>query len=816
MTGRIKKCICVLMCAALLLGCLGTASADSKKKAADPDVDLFESWYYVTDTIPEGMASGYRRNYSWLYDRNYNNDERVVSLEVAFVSGDEALREAVKADSAEYSDGTTYYLTVDNDALKAPGTAVFRVTIESENLRWDNKYTLTVIDYNEYPIAEVTKTDLAIDAAIGDRFTEEEILSQVAVLHMDEIAKAIRFKNPKIKNWNQHFTGLDVSTDYSDTDENPEKTMEDREYTRTAVRFVYDSDPKTNESIETAVIKKYGRHPLRLDVRAGNIDLRIPFTVTAPGIAVETADKAVPGGKLQFKAVGTTDGMSFTWSSEGEGAAIDEKTGLMTIDAKAPMGSAFTVKATGDNGQEASAEVVLNDGAFADVEYPTVRSQDGFGVPLPDGWYNNSFDLYYGNGYVLQAEDYSSAAYRTMDGKVYLTGTKENSEILEEDPETARAYLETDCTIIENNDIKDIETEYIDLDGHPAILQTFTYYDEGAFYGHIGFISYPRNTRLLQIRAYSKPGSGQGPEDIPRVSIQDLKNFAHCIQYNPDEAPFTAADAELKVTAKDSPEAVTAGKGVQFTAAFANPDRVNQKNKNNTVEWSAVNADTGEAAEGITISNKGQLKVDRGLEAPVKIEVRAASVKYGNIAAYSLTAIPAAQKVEADPAELFFYVGTEAPQTVKAILTPDTVPLIGITWTPSKKDIVEITDTGDGTVSIKPLKAGKITVAVKEPGGKNARLNVSVVDPVETVELTVSGKAKPGGTVAVKAALAPKTAGNKNLEWSLDVGEDIATITEKGQVKISKEAPSGTKITVTCKALGAPEPITATAEIEIP
>ena len=46
--------------------------------------------------------------------------------------------------------------------------------------------------------------------------------------------------------------------------------------------------------------------------------------------------------------------------------------------------------------------------------------------------------------------------------------------------------------------------------------------------------------------------------------------------------------------------------------------------------------------------------------------------------------------------------------------------------------------------------------------------------------------------MTVTAGLTPKNAGNKYVEWSLDVGEDIATINAKGQVKISKEAEAGT------------------------
>ena len=93
--------------------------------------------------------------------------------------------------------------------------------------------------------------------------------------------------------------------------------------------------------------------------------------------------------------------------------------------------------------------------------------------------------------------------------------------------------------------------------------------------------------------------------------------------------------------------------------------------------------------------------------------------------------------------------------------------------------------------------------------------DMNVMIPVETVELTVKGNAKPGATVTVSAALAPREAGNKNVEWSLDVGEEIAVINANGQVRISKEAASGTKITVTCTALGAPEPVQTTVEIEV-
>ena len=92
---------------------------------------------------------------------------------------------------------------------------------------------------------------------------------------------------------------------------------------------------------------------------------------------------------------------------------------------------------------------------------------------------------------------------------------------------------------------------------------------------------------------------------------------------------------------------------------------------------------------------------------------------------------------------------------------------------------------------------------------------MSILIPVETVELALKGTARPGGTVTCSAALQPRNAGNKNLEWSLDVGEEIAAVSARGQVKISRDAPAGTTITVTCKALGAPAPVISTIRIEV-
>ena len=102
-----------------------------------------------------------------------------------------------------------------------------------------------------------------------------------------------------------------------------------------------------------------------------------------------------------------------------------------------------------------------------------------------------------------------------------------------------------------------------------------------------------------------------------------------------------------------------------------------------------------------------------------------------------------------------------------------------------------------------------------KPGGKTATVRVTVLQPVESVELKATGKAVPGGNVIVSATIQPKNAGDKKTAWSLDVGEDIATVDARGRVHINRDTPAGTVITVTCTAEGAKVPVVQTIQIEV-
>ena len=128
--------------------------------------------------------------------------------------------------------------------------------------------------------------------------------------------------------------------------------------------------------------------------------------------------------------------------------------------------------------------------------------------------------------------------------------------------------------------------------------------------------------------------------------------------------------------------------------------------------------------------------------------------------------------------------------------------------------IAALTSAKDRTATVTPLEAGMAVMTVTEPSGKKGTVNVKVVPAVENIELSLTRKTVPGGTVMVRADLLPKTVGKKDVEWSIDADEEIDGM-KNNKIRTAKTAPVGTVITVTCKALGAPEPVVRTIQFRI-
>ena len=793
--------LCLALAAVLAFGgILVPSSASALNKLTCRAIEeIAENWFYVPSTLPDSVSL---IEYSEWASFNYKDQtEFGKTCEITFVSGEEALKDALKYKtytSDFYNAGELQKdmpmmdLYVDNTQLTVPGKAVFHVKIQSEHCVDEEDVTICVLSWEDQPLLVPREKPWKLSAE-PDEIIEEDAIAAAAVEIRDEtIIEALKAEGMEFKkgvaNSHLHHSAMEETGVVAAWD-NMEEIMANWGFGD------YRSGVK---------VLNYGTAQVYIGYNRGNASFSGEVEIIVAGYRISGPKTLKPGESVQYEMVDAVpvNGRTFTFTCEGEGITFDPAGMTLTAAEDVPEGTAFTLTAIpSDGGEPAVLKGMVATGLFAAESYNTVAFADGFSVPV------FSDSSRFGSGWNQRGKFYSAMLDET--GPYYMDLIYTSYTPLEEfaeDPEVARqlfqGHQESGFATVEKD-------ELIEIDGHPAKL-TIGLTDSIS----IGILDYVRNNRVITVWVRVFPENGSTLDSVPHVTAADMAAIAPMITYNPAEAPITVDDGAITITAKNNETALSGGKKLAFSAVFANPDRVSKKNKNDSVTWSVVDAETGDTPADITIDAKGNLSAAKALAEVHNVLVKADSPVFHTSATYPVTVIPAAAKVIVEPAELFFYVGTDTPQTVKVSLDPDTVPPIGITWTPAKKDIVEITETEAGTVSVKPLSAGKTTVAVKEPGGKNAKLNVNVVAPVETLELTMSGKAVPGGTVTVKAAIAPKNAGNKNLEWSLDVGEEIATISQ-GKVKISKEAPAGTKLTVTCKALGAPEAVTATLEIEV-
>lgn len=433
--------------------------------------------------------------------------------------------------------------------------------------------------------------------------------------------------------------------------------------------------------------------------------------------------------------------------------------------------------------------------------------RDYFGFVFPIYGRNEKIRLY-GPDQLPQIDGYVSTSNARIDLSCYLYENDTYYEV----PEYARELLNSTVAQYKKTKIKDIETEETEIDGHPAMLILGRIPDKEDADDWYGFINFARNnyTGTLAVTIHTNNW------DAPVLTMEHLRTLAQLIEYDPSKAPSTMEDGTFTISAGDETPSVTAGKTLQLAAVFDKPDLVNSEAKNNAVTWTVVDPETGETPAGYRMdAKKGILTAPKNVAEITQVQVVGDSNTFHTTASCTVTVLPAATAITVDPAELFFYTGTDTAITVQAALTPDFLPFTGIEWKLQKEGIVELTPGENGTASVKPLADGKLSATVSEPGGKKATLKISVVPPVEDVILSFKGKTGPGASAAVSAEIQPKNAGNKTLEWSLDVGDDVAVINEKGKVTISKTAVPGTVINVTCRALGAPEPIERTLQIEV-
>ena len=783
------KWIALLLTAVLMLSVAPTSFAAKKGQGTVYGLDgTIFCWLYATDTIPEGVtikdavADIHMYQGSRMGNEPEYPEEKIFDVQISFVSGDESLKDAVIIEKDE--DGQSMSVRIDNDKIRQPGEAVLHFVCEGENLRAEFDRTIRVLDYNEYVPFVPASESVEFTYYPGDVLNKSAVADAAVSDHVWDIAG----KLPQADHDKEVFYNMGYRYSGPSLESIPDSLFD----------FTYDE--QTYQEIVTAT--RPGSVQTNVVCEFNNVSISVPATITVLGYYLDGPALIKPGETAEY-TIKQLDGKarSFTYTVEGEGAAFAD--GKLTAGNEA---GTVTLIAMPDTGEPAAKkQILVSDGVLGIFE--TTRTTYGGFV------FNRITDSNAGFQYGRIDGGYA-ALYsnpQTEAPELYVTYCCYYSGSFMENPEDALAYYDSD-RFKERYSFGEIKEQGdLEFDGHPARYYLMTVPMDDGTTSSGGYLVYVRNDIYLVIAVRTYVDS---PDQTPApVTLADLKTAAADLDYDPSDLDIVQTDGVITVQCKEDTHTVTAGKKLNFSGVFPKPEITNNSNIN-AIVWSVVDAETGEPSADVTITEKGVLTAGKNISSILKVKVVAASEIFHSQTEYDLTVMPVIKKVILEPAEIFLYEGSDAEVTVTAKLDPDVTP-IGLTWTTKKEGVVEAKVNDDGTAAFRALAAGKIQYTVKEPGGKTATLKVNVVPPVTALTLSYKGKASPGKTVTITPIFEPKKPGNSAVEWSVNVGEDVATISNKGALKISKDAAPGTVITVTCKALGAPEPVVMTIDVPV-
>lgn len=731
-----------------------------------------EPWYTV-NSLPYGVCNvgdfngGNPATFTLLLDDGSIVPDPLQRYAVEFIAGNEQLKDVVSLYPDE-SRGQTWQIAVIPEKALGTGEATFRITAETEHYIYQQEKTVRFISYDEEPLFASLKVPVAICGDVGGAVKADQMPQYIAnrTMFSGDVSK---LNTAFMQYW---FQGQD------------------------GIRYEDRSTPWTAKPLQLLLLLQGGIYRANIPLWYNNQTASVPVIIYATDFRIRCSAVAEPGSTVTCTAEGA-EGRTYTWRLEGKGASIDRKSGTVTISPDTPVGSRFFIMATPDDrGTPAGTNILVYPTGFDGAEV-TDLDLGSLTIPWLDGpGWNTDVGSDDSDAWIELSSPNADGSTDSL--RIFIRSL---SSFVHDEATAKEIYDQYLAGMPEGTAVSEIT-----VDGYPARHLEMTRQTENGI-SRVRSVVFTRDLNLLALDiAHTSADGAPIPDEAWAEQVLSR------IRYNADKA-VTWEDAQISVTADSGAEpVVTAGKKLQLKAVFRGQEKiVGQLGADPKFTWTLSGPD-GAA----TLTPDGLLTAAKKLDAPVSVLVTAASVDLGPelSATAEVLVLPPAKKIEADTKEVFLYAGTEQAVTVKPVLTPDSIPPRGITWSLKDQGVAALTPGEDGAAVFRPLSAGKTTATVTEPGGKKADVKVTVTDPVTDVELTVSGKPKAGGTVTVKAATLPKSAGNKDVEWSLDVGEDIATV-KKGAVKIQKGVPAGTVITVTCTAAGAPEPVVKTVQIVV-
>ena len=308
MDKRLRRLLCMLLGLALLLGSVGTASAAGKRNnrlEIDDLGDRMDDWYYVSSTVPKEYLNQEKTELRIATnDGSDYNPEYAQTCEITFKKGDEALKDALVATQ----EGDRWYAYVDNGALTAPGKAVFHFKAESESYVYERDFTINVLDWNEHPLLKVVNDHPVIEAKVGQQITDDQVMAAVGELYTADIFDNVL--KLKARSW--------MASDYFIPRSNSDVVFEGDKLSR-----VY--EPSFLISRYNTQVNDYGENEAEFVYTKGNIRVAVPVVFSVRGYVLSGDQSPEPGGTVQFSVTGSTEGRTFTWSVEGEGASAVTK-----------------------------------------------------------------------------------------------------------------------------------------------------------------------------------------------------------------------------------------------------------------------------------------------------------------------------------------------------------------------------------------------------------------------------------------------------------------------------------------------------------
>ena len=796
------------VCGAFADGVIVVKETVSKENGA-PRVNLATlfSLCFSTAQLPEGSSLAER---SLRIDSLYSQTPVIGEDGIREPIGERITTAAVKWKEGSYYLFKAIKVTVDDEGaeisldpakMKWPGNTTVTVVLESKNCRYETEQTLTVADPSKMPLFTQKVFNPVFNISMGTSFTAQDLLGNIVSVTYPAYCQA---------------NGLP----YPDA----EVQVEEAE-TPGLIR---------NEDTRVLTLENYGVFDLNLDLRIANLRWKVPFRIEAEPYSIVGPAFVMPGTTARYRVTDydAAAGRRYTWSVEGDGVTIDPKDGTLTVSGDVKTDAYIRVVLTPDTDPAINTSVLVPGGVLPQKLYelhapvakgesgegqleklsdlaPRTEKEAGFSVYVPEGdnWRTGISESRQDGWMFRCVTTGTGGATVAVDARTdpITTGFRE-------DDLAAMSYYNE---MVFPETLKNLQSRDIRIDGHLAKEYLFTVTDQNGQATHYGQISYCRNNQVLTMRVFTTRQGATADTLIP-VTMNDLDRIAADIRYQADENTIRREDAQLTVTTRGGATYVIAGKTLALSAEFANTGLINRNKKNNGIAWQIRDASTGEETAVASINSANVLSVARDLEKVTRLEVTAVSEMYGTKASCIILACPTVTELSVEPAEICWFKGIEKqPVTLKATIEPEGYPLDLLKWEPYDGRQLEVTPSDDGTAVVRCSGEGSNSVRITAPDGRSEVVPVRVVTAVESLSLKRFGSAAPGGKVSYKAVLLPTKGVDGTLKWSLDVGEEVASISEKGEVLISPDAAPGTSVTVTCQAIGAPEPVIATDEFTV-